>query len=358
MWAEGLDLLRAGGLFAWLFAIFLSLFVTLLLSAIVKILSSRVIRLAESTEGLWDDFLAQCFSNTKSWFIFSWVFYLPAKMLSHFEKSYHFIHAAVIIISLFQVAIWSFSGVKHWRISYLNKKITEDASSAAAIGLLYRTVQGVLLITFVLIGLSNLGIDVGALVAGLGVGGIAIALAAQNVLGDLLASLSIVLDKPFVVGDSVSVGGDQGTVEHIGIKTTRVRSLTGEELILSNKDMLESRIRNYKRMKERRAVLTVGVVYSTTSEKMEKIPFWIKATIEKHSQLRFDRCHFSNMGSFSLDFEIVYWVLSPDYNIYMDLKEKLLLEIYQKFNEEKVAFAYPTQTILLENNGSAPTMPS
>ena len=162
-----------------------------------------------------------------------------------------------------QVAIWGFYVIKNWRQIYLDQRVKKDPSSSAALGLLFTAVQVTFLIVLVLIGLSNLGVDITALLAGLGVGGIAVALAAQNILGDLLASLSIVLDKPFVVGDFIVAGSEKGTVEHIGIKTTRLRSLSGEELIFSNKDLLESRVQNFKRMWVRRVVQSFVVVYST-----------------------------------------------------------------------------------------------
>ncbi|HWU44155.1 MAG TPA: mechanosensitive ion channel family protein, partial [Bdellovibrio sp.] len=200
----------------------------------------------------------------------------------------------------------------------------------------------------VLFGMSNLGIDVGALIAGLGIGGIAVALAAQNILGDLLASLSIVLDKPFEVGDAISVGGLSGVVENIGLKTTRVRATTGEQLIFSNKDLLESRVQNFKRMWQRRVVLKIGVTYSTPESKLTQIPGWIKGFIEADETLRFDRAHFMNIGAHSLDFEVVFFVKSDSYQVYMDRQQALLLTIYNKFNFEKVEFAYPTQSIIVE----------
>jgi small-conductance mechanosensitive channel len=206
----------------------------------------------------------------------------------------------------------------------------------------------VFLVVVVLIGLSNLGVDITALIAGLGVGGIAVALAAQNVLGDLLASLSIVLDKPFVIGDFIVAGDYKGTVENIGIKTTRLRSLSGEEIVLSNKDLLESRIQNFKRMWRRRVVLKVGVIYSTTAEVLEKIPVWMKAIVTSEAKLDFDRCHFSGFGASSLDFEMVFFVNDSDYNLYMDIQQRVMLSIFKKFNEEKVEFAFPTQSLFIE----------
>jgi len=200
----------------------------------------------------------------------------------------------------------------------------------------------------VLMALENVGIDITALVAGLGVGGIAVALAVQNILGDLFASLSIVLDKPFVIGDFIIIGDYMGTVEHIGLKTTRIRSLSGEQLVFANNDLLQSRIRNFKRMYERRVVFNLGVVYQTPHEKLQKIPQIVREIIEQQHPVRFDRAHFKSFGDFSLNFEVVYWVQNPDYTVYMDIQQAINLEIYRRFAEEGIEFAYPTQSIFVE----------
>jgi len=204
-------------------------------------------------------------------------------------------------------------------------------------------------IVFLLV-VDSFGHDVTALIAGLGVGGIAIGLAVQNILGDLFASLTIVLDKPFVVGDFIIVDSHLGSVEHIGLKSTRIRSLSGEQLIFSNGDLLGSRIRNFKRMKERRVVFSLGVTYQTPSEKLKRIPGMVREIIEKQDLVRFDRAHFQKYGDFSLVFEIVYWVLDPDYTKYMDIQQAINLEIYSAFEEAGIEFAYPTQTVYLEHD--------
>jgi small-conductance mechanosensitive channel len=197
------------------------------------------------------------------------------------------------------------------------------------------------------------GVQITALIASLGIGGIAIALAVQNILSDLFASLSIVLDKPFVIGDFIIVDSYLGTVEYIGLKTTRVRSLSGEQLIFSNNDLLTSRIRNYKRMAERRVVFSIGVTYQTSYEVLSQIPSWIKEIIDGQDAARFDRAHFQGYGDFALQFEIVYYVLDADYNRYMDLQQRINLEIYRRFEEAGVSFAYPTQTLYLKNSRPA-----
>jgi len=188
-------------------------------------------------------------------------------------------------------------------------------------------------------------------------GGIAIGLAVQSILGDLFASLAIVLDKPFEVGDFVIFDSYMGTIESIGLKTTRVRSLSGEQIVCSNADLLSSRIRNYKRMSERRAVFTIGVVYGTPYEQLEEIPRVVRQVIDANPDLRFDRCHFARFGAYSLDFETVYWIQNADYNLFMDRQQAINLAIYKAFEERGIAFAYPTQTVYQPDIGATDSGP-
>jgi small-conductance mechanosensitive channel len=251
-----------------------------------------------------------------------------------------------VIATLIQAGIWVSTAMQIWLENY--RKEEADGGHRMTMNALSFIGRLVLWATILLLILDNLGIDVTALVAGLGIGGVAVALAVQNILGDLFSSLSIVLDKPFVLGDFVIVGDLMGSVEHIGIKTTRVRSLSGEQLVFSNTDLLTSRIRNFGRMMERRVVFKVGVTYQTPPEKLEAVPGIIRNAIEALDKTRFDRSHFSAFGDFSLDFETVYYVLSPDYNLYMDIQQAINLEIFRRFADQGIEFAYPTQTLFLE----------
>ncbi|MBU2568785.1 MAG: mechanosensitive ion channel [Gammaproteobacteria bacterium] len=253
-----------------------------------------------------------------------------------------------VVIAL-QVAIWLSGFIRAWIFRILSRKTKRDGASMGALAILNFTSQIVLWSVAVLLILQNLGIDITALIAGLGIGGIAVALALQRILSDLFASLSIVLDKPFVIGDFVNFGDYFGTIEHIGIKTTRLRSLTGEQIICANGELLDTRIRNYKRMQERRVVFKLGVVYDTPYEQLQRIPSMLKAIIEAQDNTRFDRAHFAQYGDFSLDFEIVYYVLTPDYALYMDKQQAINLAIYQQFQQEGIEFAYPTQSLYLHN---------
>ncbi len=200
-------------------------------------------------------------------------------------------------------------------------------------------------ITFLL---DNLGFKISTVVAGLGIGGIAVALAAQTILGDLFSYFVIFLDKPFETGDFIIIDSYMGSIEHIGIKTTRVRSLGGEQLVFSNTDLTNSRIRNYKRMQKRRVVFKIGVIYQITSEQAKIIPGMIKDIINNVSDAAYDRAHFSAFGDFSLDYEIVYYVMSGNYNKYMDIQQEINLSIKDEFEKQGIEFAYPTQTLFME----------
>jgi len=197
--------------------------------------------------------------------------------------------------------------------------------------------------------LDNMGVNVTALATSLGVGGIAVALAVQNILGDLFASLSIVIDKPFVIGDSIAVDSLSGTVEHIGLKTTRIRSSTGEQLIVANSDMLKARLRNYKRMQERCITFSFTVPFSTAADQLEKIPQLVREVIEGREAVRFDRAHFKDLGGNAYLFEVVYWVRQPDYRTYMDAQQAINLALVRAFAKEGVQLSYPSQTLTIDS---------
>ena len=223
----------------------------------------------------------------------------------------------------------------------------EDPTAAAAIGNMVKVVQVVLWVGAVVFVLDNLGINVTAVVAGLGIGGVAVALAAQSVLGDAFSSFAIFVDKPFRVGDFIIVGDLLGTIEHVGFKTTRIRSLHGEQLIFSNSDLTSSRIRNYKQMQTRRIAFQIGVTYQTTTEQVREIPKIVERVVKEHEMAKLDRAHFKSYGDFALIFEIVYYVLSPDYNKYMDVQQYINVRLKEEFEKQGIDFAYPTQQLYL-----------
>jgi small-conductance mechanosensitive channel len=271
-----------------------------------------------------------------------------AQWLTMGPASTKVLQSAITIAFSWQAGAWAVAIVRIW----LDRKRARDAgvdrAALGSLGIIKFILNVVIWAVVVLLTLDNLGIDITALIAGLGIGGIAVALAVQNVLGDLFASLSITLDRPFVVGDFLVVGDALGTVEHIGVKSTRLRSLNGEQIIVANSDLLGSRIRNYGRMSERRVVFATGITYETPLPLIERVPGIIRDIIESQQDVRFDRSHFAAHGSSSLEFETVYYVLSADYNKYMDIHQAICLQLHRAFNKAGIEFAYPTQRLLLE----------
>jgi small-conductance mechanosensitive channel len=332
----------------WIVSLIIAIIVLSALRILRGIVSHRLKIFSEKTATELDDLFSDLTHRIKFFFLFSIALYSGSLVLSLPETLSEIIRKVVIIALLVQGAIWSTSIISFWIERYKKQKLEEkDAASATTFTALGFVLRLILWTIILLLALDNLGMDITALVAGLGVGGIAVALALQNILGDLLASLSIIIDKPFVIGDFIIVDEYLGTVEHVGLKTTRIRSLYGEQLIFSNNDLLGSRIRNYKRMYERRVVFPIGVVYQTPSEKLAAIPGMIREIIEAQKEARFDRSHFKNFGDFSLNFETVYWLKVPDYNIYMDTQQAINLEIFRRFEKEGIEFAYPTQTLFV-----------
>jgi small-conductance mechanosensitive channel len=287
----------------------------------------------------------QTASRTHLLFMLLVAAYVGALILDLDQRTMSVAQKIITIAFFWQAGLWGTTAAKAWLDHRRKATIAEDKAAAGSISII-RFVSRVLIWAMVLLlTLENLGVDITALVAGLGIGGIAVALAVQNVLGDLLASLSIALDQPFVLGDFLVIGDQMGSVEYIGIKSTRLRSLSGEQIVMSNSDLLSSRLRNYGRMRERRVVFTIGVTYETPREKLQAIPPLIRSIIDGQEDTRFDRSHFSNYGAYSLDFESVYYVLSADYNRYMDVQQAIYFRLHEEFEKLGVDFAYPTQTL-------------
>lgn len=334
--------------FRWLEAIIIAVLVFLILRVVRRVLQRRTTSLGKRWRSDWPEAVAELLSRTMNWFLLIESLYLGSLVLDLPVRTAEVTRSIAVIVLLVQAAIWANTLLTFCLQRYVKRQVETDAAAVttiAALGFLGRLVLWTLAL---LLGLANLGVDVTALVAGLGVGGIAVALAAQNILGDLFASLSIVLDKPFVLGDFIIVGDHMGSVERIGMKTTRIRSLSGEQLIFSNNDLLQSRIRNYKRMQQRRVVFSLGVTYDTPHDKLAAIPGMVREIIESQERTRFDRAHFKEYGDFALKFEIVFYVLSADYNVYMDIQQAINLEVNRRFEQEAIDFAYPTQTLYLK----------
>jgi len=332
----------------WIIAVLIFLVSLVAFKIIKKFVIRKLGVLAKRTKSSADDIILLFLEKTTFLMLVFMAIFLGSLVLSLPLTTRHIIQSIVIIVLLFQVAVWGNALISFGLDLYKKKSTEKDPSEATTMVAIAFVGRLILYSIIILLSLDNLGINITALITGLGIGGIAVALAVQNVLSDLFASLSIVLDKPFVLGDFIIIDNYLGTVEHIGLKTTRVRSLSGEQLIFANNDLLKSRIRNYKRMYERRVVFSIGVTYNTPYEKLAAIPGMIREIVESKEQVRFDRAHFKSYGDYSLNFETVYWVKNPDYNVYMDIHQAINLEIFRKFTKEGIEFAFPTQTVYLE----------
>jgi len=335
------------------YIIVIAIFILLVIS--IKIIKSILLKLlqtwAKKTTTTIDDKFVKAFEQKIKPFInliYFGAFYISIKQLTIDSQIERFFNIFIIILLTFFGIRFLLSITIYGLETYWVKKEKDQAKKQALKGII--TVIKIIVWSIVLIILlDNLGIKISALVAGLGIGGIAIALAAQSILGDLFSYFIIFFDRPFEIGDFIIVGDFLGTIEDIGIKTTRLRSLGGEELIFSNTDLVNSRLRNYKRMKKRRVVFKFGVIYQTSLKQLKEIPKIIKDIINQIDGATIDRVHFSSYGDFSLNFEIVYYVDSRDYNIYMDIQQEINFQLKEIFEKQKIEFAYPTQTVFLAN---------
>lgn len=332
----------------WAISSALLLGVLALLLILRYVLRGRLQKLADGSDNVFLNVVRHVVGQSKSWFLLLIAVNVSLRSIDASEKFDLVFGRLLIIGMLIQFGIWAVAGLGRFMQLRRQEQLEEDAGAVAAMDIVSFLIRvAVWAIVFLLV-LDNLGINITALVAGLGVGGIAVALAAQSIISDLFASLSIVLDRPFVLGDFLAIDDYYGNVEKVGLKTTRVRSLSGEQLVFSNNDLLNSRIRNYGQMVERRIVFSIGVVYQTAHEKLEQIPSIIEDVIVKQELARFDRAHFRQYGDYSLNFEIVYYVESSDYKLYMDIQQAVNLEIFRRFAEAGIEFAYPTQTLFVE----------
>lgn len=309
----------------------------------VKNISKKV---ASSDTNL-DNLFLNLFKNIKKYYIASFAIYIGLLQIELATNVRSNIDKAFILITIFQIAQLASIVITFIINKRLQSKAEDNLELASTINLLSLAIKLVVYSILFLVALNNLGVDVTALIAGLGVGGIAVALALQNILTDLFSSLTIVLDKPFIVGDFIVINELSGTIENIGLKTTRLKSISGEQLIFGNTDLLKSRIKNYKRMSERRILQNIKVTYQTSLEQLEIIPGIVKTILESIEDVRFDRCHFLRFQDSSLEFELVYWVISPDYVKYADCAQIINLKIFQEFIKNKIDFAHPTQTLFL-----------
>ena len=305
-------------------------------------------KLALKTDNDFDDSLIEIVKNISGLFYFVISIYFPLKFLvidAYAEKWLHGIFAVVIVyefINLIQGLI------EYFLKSSAAKKGIKGIEAEAAFYGIKLIIKIVLWAIGLLLVLSNIGLDISSLVASLGIGGVAIALAVQNILGDIFSSFSIYFDKPFKVGDFIVAGDHMGTVQKIGLKTTRLQALQGEELVISNKELTNCRIQNFKRMRKRRVVLKFGLIYGTKVAKLKKANEIVEKMIEKIENAEFDRCHFYQFGDYSLNFEAIYYVNSNDYKVFMDKQQEVDFAIKERFEKEGIEMAFPTQTVYVQ----------
>ena len=285
---------------------------------------------------------AMLVDRTSKLFLFTIAVAFACTFLSFPTRIENVVRIAIVLTFWFQVGLWGMSAVR-FAINRRAHRGSLDPTLASSIDIIV-FVSGLTIWTMAfLLALDNLGIEIKPLLAGLGIGGIAVALAVQSVLGDLLASMSIALDKPFTVGDSIQVDDVNGTVEHIGVKSTRVRSISGEQVIMSNADILKSRVRNNGRMRERRSAFTLNIVYNTPLEKLRAVPRIVKEIVLAQPRTRFDRCHFLTYGEWALRFEVVYFVTVADFGVYADTQQTINLAIFERFEQMGIEFAFPSR---------------
>ena len=331
---------------AYLIALGIFIVGIIMVKILQKIVLLRLKKWAAKTETTLDDLLIKSIEKSIIPLLFFGIFYSAITSLTIVERVSKIIEIASLFIVTFFIVRFISSSIM-FTLTYFIKKQErgeEKARQLRGMTVLINIFVWVIGIVFLM---DNLGFNISAVVAGLGIGGIAIALAAQAILGDLFSYFVIFFDRPFEVGDYITVQDKAGTVEYTGIKTTRIRALTGEQLVFSNTDLTNSRIHNFKKMQERRILFKLSVVYQTPATQLEEIPKIVRGIIEKHNDIRFERGHFASFGDFSLNFEFVYFVIGADYLKYMDTHQVINLEIFKEFERRGINFAYPTQTLYL-----------
>lgn len=296
--------------------------------------------------------------RTSRVFLWAVAVYLASRDLTFTPRIERFLTIGIVLAFWMQVGLWAMTSVRYSIDLRRKSSAGLDALLTSSIDVILFVAGLVIWAMVLLLALDNLGVQIKPLLAGLGIGGIAVALAVQTVLSDLLASLSIALDKPFGIGDFLTVGESQGTVEHIGVKSTQLRSVSGEQIIISNTDILKSRVRNYGRMRERRALFQFGVSYDTDPQALAAIPGVVRQIIEATPDTRFDRCHFLTYGPTTLQFEVVFYVTRPEFNIYADAQQKINLAIFERLRSMKVSLTPPNRmSVNLEAAGAGNAVP-
>jgi len=336
---------------SWAIAIAVLLGATLAMHWLRRFALHRMQALSQRTQTVADDLVAKMLRKTYLLILLTLSAYLASLALELTDKQRLVVSRVAIAALILQLAIWGDTLLRAWRDHYPGTGDGQRKASRTIVCFMTRLALWV--IAFLMV-LDNFGFNITALVASLGVGGIAVALAVQNILGDLFASLSIMLDKPFEIGDFIIVGDVLGSVEHIGLKTTRLRGLGGEQVIFSNGDLLKSRIHNHKRMETRRVAFVLRVAYGVTDAQLARVPLMIREVVDAEPMAAFERAHFFNYGEWSLNIEVVYHFQSPDYIAHMDTQQAILLEIYRRFAREGIQFAHPLSIVRLADAQALP----
>ncbi len=337
----------------WLIAIGAALLSVIALYAARGMVRRHVVAVAGRTATRADDILIEVLAGTRFFAVLAVAIFAGGHFIELQPKVERIAQHGVMVALLLQAAIWAQRAIVAW-IRYSLEVRHGDAAATTTLSVVGFIAKVALWSVALLMVLGNLGFNVTGLVAGLGIGGVAVALAVQNIVGDMFASFVIAMDKPFVIGDFIVAGDVSGTVDRLGIKTTRLRSVDGEEVSMPNGELLKSSIRNFKRMQERRILFRFGAQYQTPPEKIERIPAMVREIIAARPDTRFERAHFLSYGESSLDFEVVYYVLSPDYNVYADAQHAINVALFRRFADAGIEFAYPTRTIYLANPAAVP----
>lgn len=285
-------------------------------------------------------------ARTSRVFLFAVALFLASRHLVFPPRLELVIEATIVCLFWLQAGLWAMAAVRFGIDQRRARSADLDSMLSGSMDVILFCAGLIVWAMAALLALDNLGVQIKPLLAGLGIGGIAIALAVQTVLSDVLASVSITLDKPFGVGDSLTIGDYQGTVEHIGIKSTRLRSISGEQIIIANADIIKARVRNFGRMGDRRAVFQFGVNYDTPTQVLAMIPGEVRKIVEAQANTRFDRCHFLTYGDTALQFELVYFMTKSDFALYADTQQAINLALLDRLRELKVQLAAPTRALV------------
>lgn len=341
---------NTGGQYAVALAIFVAAIIIFYIFQ--RIILAKLKKASGKTKTDLDDFIIDVIEHIRPPFYYFIALYIASEFLILPSVVSKVIFAVFLIVIILEVIF----AIQSMIDFVIRKKLLRGGDDGnkdkeAIIKLTGNLIKGLIWILGILTVFANLGINVTSLITGLGIGGIAVALALQNILGDIFASFSIFIDKPFKVGDFIIVGSDMGTVVKIGIKSTRLTTLEGQELVIPNKTLMEERINNYGKMQKRRVVFPLGVTYATNPDSLRKIPEMVKNIIERQKDVEFGRTHFKEYGDSSLDFETVYFINGADYDRYMDVQQEINLAIFERFQKEGIEFAFPTRTVQIEKEG-------